>query len=116
MTPARTGGPAAVEVVPPRTDAIRVLGLDGGASAEALFRQFCAWYREQVRDDARDGPLRPDHARLQRVVLLCHIEQVCRTAAEALRELRMLALRPNGLGAAAGELAAILEGLSAMSP
>jgi hypothetical protein len=107
------GGLVAVEDAPRSTEAVRVLDLDGSASAEELFGQFCAWYRQQLLGDARVGERHPDYARLQRVVLLCHLERMCRTVEEALRELRSLALRPNRLGEAAGELAAVLEGLAA---
>src|SRR5687767_14206585 len=113
MVRVQTGGPVAVERGVPSAEAVRVLMLGGGTSAEELFGRFCGWYHERLRGEARDGPLRPDHARLQRVVLLCHIERVCRTVEEALQELRMLALRPNRLGTVAGELAAILEGFTA---
>src|SRR5688500_11270680 len=108
-----TNGSAAAEDARRSVDAVRTLQLVGRASAEERFGRFCAWYREQLLGEARAGEHRPDHARLQRVVLLCHLELMCRTVEEALRELWALALRPNRLGAAAGELAVTLEELAA---
>ena len=113
MVQAGLNGSAAAEDARRSVDAARAIQLVGRASAEERFGRFCARYRRQLLGDAHTGEHRPDHARLQRVVLLCHLELMCRTVEEALRELWALALRPNRLGSAAGELAATFEDLMA---
>lgn len=89
----------------------RLAWLGESDSADESFGRFCGWYAEQqLRDglaEANGG--QPPLARLQQVVILAHLNRADLTRDEALRALVSLGRRSGGLGAAARELAIVVE-------